>query len=127
MSKANLLINLRGYEGNNANSSPNNFNANFQYVGMEFADELIQKITVGAGDTVSIFSVAPADAKKMIYAESDGECDIIINGTAESKIKPVLIGDSMKNGVFLKTSDIYSMSITNNGTEDINIYCIALK
>lgn len=127
MSKANLLINLRGYEGNNANSSPNNFNVNFQYVGVEISEETIQKITVPAGDTVSLFSVAPAEAKKIVYIESDGECDIIVNGSSESKIKPVLIGDSMKNGVFLKTSSIESLSIVNNGAEDIAIYYIAAK
>jgi hypothetical protein len=70
MSKMNLLIDLKGYDGHNANTCKTKFGRNAQYIGIEITDETVQEKTVAAGDTETLFSVAPADAKKFIYLET---------------------------------------------------------
>lgn len=127
MSKMNIMIDIKGYEGSNSNSCKNNFSKNAQYIGVDTSEENIVSTVVEGSSTKSLFSVATADAKKFIYLETTAECDIIVNGVTESTIKPIVIGDSSKNGVFLKSTEIESVSITNNGTEDIQIYYITVK
>jgi hypothetical protein len=127
MSKLNLLLDLKGYEGSNANTCNYSFSKNVQYTGIDTEDETIKEVTVGASSTELLFSVATADAKKFIYLEASGECDIIVNGTTESTLKLVVIGDSTKRGIFLKSTDLEEVSVTNNGTEDIKVYYITAK
>jgi len=127
MSKMNIMIDIKGYNGSNANTCNSNFSKNAQYVGIDTSDENVISTIVAASSTKSLFSVATADAKKFIYLETSAECDIIVNGVTESSIKPIVINDSVKNGIFLKSSDIESVDITNNGTEDIQIYYITVK
>ena len=127
MSKMNLTIDLKGYEGSNTNTCRSNFTVHNEYVGIDLSDETLQKVTVEGSSTKTLFSVATADAKKFIYLETSAECDIIVNGTTESTIKPIIVGDTAKKGVFFKSSDIESIDITNNGTEDITISYITAK
>lgn len=123
----NLLVDLKGYDGDNANTCRANFRSNLQYIGLEISDESIQKVTVAAAASVTLFSVAPADAKKFIYLEASAECDITVNGNAESTIKPVVIGSAVQKAVFLKTTDLESVEITNNGASDIEVFYITAK
>ena len=127
MPKMNLLLDLKGYEGSNSNTCNYSFAKNIQYSGIDIENETITEITVGATLTVLLFSVAPADAKKFIYLEASGECDIIVNGTTESTLKPVVIGDSSKRGIFLKSTDLEEVSVVNNGAEDIKVYYVTAK
>jgi hypothetical protein len=123
----NLLIDLKGYEGNQTNVCRAKFVKNVQYIGVELSNETIQEVTVEASSSKTLFSVLTADAKKFIYLEATAECDITVNGVAESTIKPVIIGDSVKSGIFFKTTDLESVEITNNGTEDIQVFYITSK
>lgn len=127
MSKMNLLIDLKGYDGTNANVCNTNFARNAQYAGIDVSEHTIQEVTVGASETKTLFSVITAEAKKFIYLETDGECEVEVNGIAEVALKPIAIGHSQKNGVYLKSSDIESVAITNNNATDIKIYYIAIK
>jgi hypothetical protein len=128
MSKLNLLVDLKGYEGSNANTCQAEFQKNAQYIGIDIENSEIKSIAIAPSTTESIFSVATADAKKLIYIEADKECDIIVNGVTESTIKPIVINDSSKKGVFLKSSSIESLSIINNSaTDSVNVYYIAIK
>lgn len=128
MSQMNLLIDLKGYNGDNANTCRVNFSKNLQYIGISLNDETIQQITVASGGgSETLFSVAPADAKKFIYLEASAECDITVNGVVESTIKPVIVGSTAKPGIFLKSSDLESVVITNNGVSDITVYYITSK
>jgi hypothetical protein len=123
----NLSIDLKGYEGDKANTCRSKFTMHNEYIGIDTSDETIQTVTIEAATSKTLFSVATIDAKKFIYLESSAECDIIVNGASESTIKPIVIGDSAKKGVFLKSSDIESVEITNNGTESITISYITAK
>jgi hypothetical protein len=127
MSKMNILVDLKGYDGNNANTCKTKFGRNAQYIGIDITDETVQEVTVAAGNSETLFSVAPAEAKKFIYLEATAECDITVNGIAESSIKPVVIADSVKSGVYLKSSDIESVVVTNNGASDLKVYYITSK
>jgi hypothetical protein len=122
----NLLINLKGYDDSSTTPSQG-FVQNLQYIGIEISEQIITETTITPGNSKTIFSVAPVDAKKIVYIEVDKECDIIVNGVTESTLKPVVIRDSVKKGVFLKISSIETLEIDNTGTEDLKIYCIAVK
>lgn len=127
MSKLNLLIDLNGYEGSNANTCNPNFSRNAQVTGIDTSEEIIQEITVSASSTKLLFDVT-GSAKKLLYLESTLECDIIVNGVTESSIKPIVIGDTTSNGIYFKSSDIETLSITNNdATNDLKIYYITVK
>lgn len=123
----NLVIDLMGYDGNNANTCNANFKRNAQYIGIDTQNATVEEVTVAAGDTKTLFSVLTAEAKKFIYLETTQECDISVNGIAESTVKPIVINDSVKSGVYFKSSDIESVAITNNGAADLKIYYITSK
>lgn len=123
----NLLVDIKGYEGSNANTCNSSFARNAQYIGIDITDQTVQEVTVAAAATISLFSVAALDAKKLIYLEASAECDIIVNGVTESTIKPIVINNSSKRGIFLKSTDLESVSVTNNGTEDLQVYYITSK
>jgi len=128
MSQMNLLIDLKGYEGSNANTCQSSFSKNVQYIGISLNDETVQQVTVASGGgSETLFSVAPADAKKFIYLEASGECDIIVNGVAESTLKPIVVGSSSKPGIFFKSSSLESLVVTNNGASDIVVYYVTTK
>ena len=67
MSKMNLILDLKGYEGSNANTCNSNFRKQLQYIGIDIEDSAVQEVAVPASSTVALFSVATADAKKFIY------------------------------------------------------------
>ena len=127
MGKLNLVVDLRGYEGSDANTCNNSLSKSLQYIGIDVSDQIAQEVTVAAAATVVLFTVLAADAKKFIYLESDKECDIIVNGTTESTLKPVVINDTSKKGVFIKSTDLETVSITNNGAADLKVYYITAK
>ena len=127
MSKMNLLVELKGYDSANFNSCNTSFSRNLQHIGIDISEESIQEVTVAASATVTLFTVAPADAKKFIYLEADGECDVTVNSILETTLKTVVVGSTTKNAVYLRTSDIETIDVTNNGADDIKIFYIAAK
>jgi len=128
MSNMNLVLELKGYDGNDTNACRSNFRRNAQYIGIETSEEIVQEVVVPASSSVTLFSVSVANAKKLVYLESTLECDITVNSVLESSIKPIAVGDSSLRGVFLKSSDIESLEITNNdATSSLTVYYIAIK
>lgn len=127
MSKMNLLIDLKGFHSNNQNSGCPRFSKNSLFVGIDLLEDTVSEVSIDASQTIELFNVSTANARKFIYLETTGECSISINGVAESNIKPIVINDSVKNGVFLKSSLLENVSITNNGSENITIFYITTK
>lgn len=127
MSKLNLNVNLKGYEGNNANVTANTFSKNLQYVGVSIENHICQEVKVEATTTKTIFEVPSLDAKSLVYIECSSICDIIINDTQEVTVKPVVTNGTSKNGIFLNTNSIEKLEIRNNELIDISIYLIAAK
>ena len=123
----NLVVDLKGYDGVNTNTCQANFKRNAQYVGIDLNDETIQEVTVaGSGGTATLFDV-PGEAKKFIYLETTAECGIAVNDIIESNVKPIVIGTSTQRGIYLKSSDIEKIVITNNNVDEIKIYYITSK
>ena len=122
----NLVIDLKGYDGENTNTCQTNFRRNAQYIGINLTDEVVQEITIAAAGSATLFDV-PGDARKFIYLETTAECEIEVNSIVESNIKPIVVGDSTQRGVYLKSSDIEKVVITNNNADEIKIYYITSK
>lgn len=127
MSNMNLLVDLKGYTGTNANTCRPSFSKNAQIIGLDVSEEIIQEVTIGTSSTVALFDVT-GNPKKLIYLEADKECDIILNGVTESTLKPLVLGSSTVNGMYLKTCDINTVSVTNNSvTDTVKVYFITVK
>lgn len=58
MSKMNLLVDLKGYEGNNANTSRTIFNKNLQHVGISIDREITQELEIPANSVKLLFSAS---------------------------------------------------------------------
>ena len=67
------------------------------------------------------------DFFKFVYIEADKKCDVAINGIVQTTINPFLINGVMKNGFFLKTTQINDVIIINKNDEPVNVYFIAGK
>lgn len=127
MSNMNLLIDLKGYTGTNSNTCRPSFARNAQVIGLDVSEEIVQEISIPVSSTVQLFDVT-GDAKKLIYLEANKDCDIILNGITESTLKPLVLGASTVNGMYLKSSDIETVSVTNNSATDIvTVYFITVK
>lgn len=246
MSRMNLLLDLRGYDGENTNTANTTFNRNLQYIGVNLDDELIQEATIKANsrrlllssslvsgfqnsteypatpipaqETLTLttnddldhiyipkkivpntlmlsigrlmafagqdFDVQVEDSRtkitwknslaqggvesleqgdiinfsynyinsassdsvdflnselfipseesnvdffKFVYIEADKKCDVAINGIVQTTINPFLINGVMKNGFFLKTTQINDVIIINKNDDPVNVYFIAGK
>ena len=129
MANMNLVIDLKGYDGTNANTCSPNFKKGIQYIGIDISEEIIQEVTIPASSTVTLFTVLLADAKKIIYLEASAECDVAINGGAEvTTVKPVVIGSTLNRGIYLASVDLTTVDVTNNdATNDIKVYFITAK
>jgi len=121
-----MLIDLKGYEGSNVNTCQANFKRNYQAIGISTSEENIQECVIsGGGSSKTLFDdVTPS---KFIYLETTGECAIQINDIDETTVKPIVVGDSTKKGVYFKSSDINKVIIGNDGAEDITIFYITSK
>lgn len=237
MSKMNLLVDLKGYDGNNANTSRTIFNKNLQHVGIVIDREITQELEIPANTIRLLFSASnnsgatPAsgptfeqesitltiqqnlqyieidkkiiidslilsngkalgfknvdfqvtfvgnktritwtdtwatggnqaleldetvflwyaynstdqessfpspssnpypgiDLFKFLYIEVDKECEIIINGTIRNTIKPVVVNNTAKKGVFLISTNINDVYIVNNNTTSLIVYYVTAK
>lgn len=125
----NIILDLKGYDGTNANTCSSNFRKGVQYIGINTSEEIIQEVTIPAASTVTLFTVPNADAKKLIYLESTAECDVGINGGAEvTTVKPVIVGSTVNRGIYLASIELETVDITNNDvTNEIKVYFITAK
>lgn len=69
-------------------------------------------------EAIAIYSAA----KSLIYLEADQNCSISINGSEICAIKPFIINNCIKPGVFMNSSTIYSLSVTNNSVNPAKLY-----
>ena len=66
-------------------------------------------------------------AKKFAYLESDQNCTVLINGSNSSQISPIVISNSTQPGVFMNSSTIYSLSVTNNSPNTANLFLASVE
>ncbi len=128
MANMNLIVDLKGYDGTNANTCSPNFGKSLQYIGIDTSEEIIIEVTVPTMTIMPLFSVSTPNAKKFIYLEASAECDLTLNGGAEvTTIKPVIIGTTVNKGIYLLSASIESISITNNSATDLTVSFITVK
>ena len=61
-------------------------------------------------------------SKSFIYIESNKNLSIQINGSSAGDIEPVTCGSKLKKGVYLKTGNSYSVSITNESQDVASVF-----
>jgi len=236
MSKMNLLVDLKGYDGNNANTSRTIFNKNLQHVGISIDREITQEIEIPANSVRLLFSASndsgttpvegpifdqkltvlmvnqdlvyiEIDKKiiidslilsngkalgfrnndyeitfvgnktritwinswavggdeaveidesvymwyayyaseqnggtppspnpfpgielfKFLYIEADKECEVLINQTIRNTVKPVVVNNVAKKGVFLISADINDVYVVNNNSTILIVYYVTAK
>jgi hypothetical protein len=69
-------------------------------------------------EAIAVYSAA----KSFIYLEADQNCTVTLNGSNAAQVKPFIINNYTKPGVFMNSSTIYSMSVTNNSVNPANLY-----
>lgn len=128
MSSLNLSLVLKSYNGNNSNACTNlNFSKVVGVNSISVDEYKTETVTLSASESLVLFDVLTAEARKLVYIEASGECDIEVNGVAEIAIEPIIVGTSVKNGVYLKSGVFEKVELTNNGTDDIIISYVAVK
>jgi hypothetical protein len=103
MSKMNLLVDLRGYEGNNANTSRSLFNKNLQHVGINIDREITQEVEV------------PANTVKMLFSASNTEGTVPVNGPVFDHVSIVLSSSQDLQYVEIDKKIISNSLILSNG------------
>lgn len=69
-----------------------------------------------------------SSAKRLVYLESDQHVSMILNGVGGSEIEPLADNcGCVKPGVFLQTSLVYSMSVTNDSLSTANLFFAAVE
>jgi len=72
--------------------------------------------------------IAYSFAKQWVYIESDAPCDILINGTDTAQVAPFIYSPNQKrNGMFMRTSPIWSLSLTNSGIVNANVLILSIE
>lgn len=73
--------------------------------------------------TLSVYS----SAKQLVYVESDQRTAITLNGVSGNEVKPFVVGSSTQPGVFMRSSTVWSMVVTNNGTDTANVFVASVE
>lgn len=68
-----------------------------------------------------------SSAKQLVYLESSKKVGMTINGVSGNEIEPFIVSNSSQPGMFLRKSTIYSMTVTNDGTETADLFFAAVE
>lgn len=66
-------------------------------------------------------------AKKLVYVEADQHISMILNGVSGNEIQPLVQGSKVNPGVFMRSSVVYSMSVTNVSTDPANVFFASVE
>lgn len=61
-------------------------------------------------------------AKRVVYLESDKKVNLEVNSIQESPLEPFIDATASLPGIFLKRSTVWSLIVTNNGTDIATLY-----
>jgi hypothetical protein len=61
-------------------------------------------------------------AKQLVYLEASQNCTVTVNGSSACQISPFVINNFTKPGIFMNTSTIYSLSVTNNSLNPAKVF-----
>jgi hypothetical protein len=66
-------------------------------------------------------------AKRLLYFETDQKLNLLINGSQNIQIQPMINQNSVLPGIYLSTTLAYSCQITNPGLTDANMFVIEVE
>lgn len=67
-------------------------------------------------------------AKRLVYLESNQNVSMILNGIAGNEIKPLAdVCGCVKPGIFMRTSLVYSMSVTNDSLSPASVFFASVE
>lgn len=128
MSKLNISVFLSTYSDDKASNAPSltNFKWNRSISGIDAVNAVSMNVTLAPGETKTLFTGAAI--KKLVYLETSAEITHAINGAAASQLKPIVINNSVKPGILLRTSDITSLVVTNPSlTASVTIFLATVE
>jgi len=67
------------------------------------------------------------NSKQFLFIESDKKVSIEIDGGAGGSIEPFTLGTTLKSGMFLRHSAMYSASITNESSDTATVYYMSAE
>jgi len=123
MSIVNFSISINSYASSGSGCSITNnpqmvgFKWNRSIQGIESDNVLSQSLEVPVSSSVTLFS--GSDVRKFLYLETDSQLTLLINGTITQIIKPLVSGNSVSPGIFVISSDITSLVVTNASSTDV--------
>lgn len=105
------------------------------YVVTQVTDSYLQFSSVGAlpleGPIVTQAIAVYFLAKRLVYMESDQHITMTINGLTGDEIDPIVgptpCAGSIDPGIFLRTSTMYSLSITNVSINPANVFFASVE
>lgn len=63
-----------------------------------------------------------SSAKRLVYLETDQKCTVVTNGANNCPVSPFIINNSVKPGIFMNTSTIFSLTVVNNSTDPASLF-----
>lgn len=91
-------------------------------VGAEFVEFFSADTLPTEGPILTQAIAIYSSAKQFVYLEADQRCGITLNGVSGNEVQPFIINNKIIPGVFMRTSTIYSMSVTNNSTDPAELW-----
>lgn len=77
-------------------------------------------------DILSQVSIYKSE-KKILFLESTSEITVLINGSNQTKVSPLISSSSNHPGLLLLTGSMYSAEILNSGIQEVTIYYISAE
>lgn len=68
-----------------------------------------------------------SSAKRLVYLEADKHCSITLNGVSGDDIEPLIMNNNVIHGIFMRTSLMYSMSVTNVSTDTASLFLASVE
>ena len=67
--------------------------------------------------------------KRIVYIEADQECVVRLNGDSGNtqRISPIEPGNASKPGMYLKSGDVFSMTIVNKSFATLNVLVVSAE
>lgn len=74
-------------------------------------------------EAIAVYSAA----KTLVYLEADQNCTVTLNGSNAAQVSPFVINNYTKPGMFMNSSTIYSLSVTNNSINPAKLLLLSVE
>lgn len=122
MAYLNYFLQFKAFADKKPSNSPSLALANWvrDAQGVVVDNVATQFLTIPASGSVTVFTSA---AKKLAYVEADAPLNLVINGSANLSIAPVVIGGSAQPGSFFINASLAALILTNpSSTDEVTVF-----